>query len=258
MVLACAPQSLPGGVPCRRGTLLGAARTHRQPGGFCAVRACRYSKGTAPMTDPRLSVRPHAFPAAGGDAVRATPTAGNLSWTGLLARLVDGDDLSAAEARWAMREVALGNVEQAQLAGFLVALRCKGESPQELLGFLDALMQDVVPVPVDGHGLLDVVGTGGDGAHTVNVSTMAAIVAASSGARVLKHGGGPRPARPGPPTSSRSWGSPWTSVPRPLRSASAMSASASRWRHASCPDSVTQARCERLSASPLRSTTSPR
>jgi anthranilate phosphoribosyltransferase len=141
------------------------------------------------MTDPRLSVRPHAFPAAGGDAVRATPTAGNLSWTGLLARLVDGDDLSAAEARWAMREVALGNVEQAQLAGFLVALRCKGESPQELLGFLDALMQDVVPVPVDGHGLLDVVGTGGDGAHTVNVSTMAAIVAASSGARVLKHGG---------------------------------------------------------------------
>ena len=77
-----------------------------------------------------------------------------------------------------MREVALGNVEQAQMAGFLVALRCKGESPQELLGLLDALMQDVVPVPVDGHGLLDLVGTGGDGAHTVNVSTMAAIVAA--------------------------------------------------------------------------------
>src|SRR5580693_711557 len=141
------------------------------------------------MTDPSLSVRPHAFPAAGGDAVRTTRTAGNLSWTGLLARLVDGDDLSAAEARWAMREVALGNVEQAQMAGFLVALRCKGESPQELLGFLDALMQDVVPIPIDGHGLLDLVGTGGDGAHTVNVSTMAAIVAAGSGARVLKHGG---------------------------------------------------------------------
>jgi len=75
------------------------------------------------------------------------------------------------------------------MAGFLVALRCKGESPQELLGFLDALMQDVVPIPIDGHGLLDLVGTGGDGAHTVNVSTMAAIVAAGSGARVLKHGG---------------------------------------------------------------------
>lgn len=77
----------------------------------------------------------------------------------------------------------------AMMAGFLVALRCKGESPQELMGFLDALMQDVVPIPVDGHGLLDVAGTGGDGAHTVNVSTMAAIVAAGSGARVLKHGG---------------------------------------------------------------------
>jgi anthranilate phosphoribosyltransferase len=109
------------------GTFLGAARTRRQP-------------------DPSLS-------------------AGNLSWTGLLARLIDGDDLSAAEARWAMREVALGNVEQAQMAGFLVALRCKGESPQELLGLLDALMQDVVPIPVDGHGLLDVAGTGAM-AHT--------------------------------------------------------------------------------------------
>jgi anthranilate phosphoribosyltransferase len=141
------------------------------------------------MSDPSLSVRPHAFPTAGGDAVRTTRTVDNLSWTRLLARLVDGDDLSAAEARWAMHEVALGNVEQAQMAGFLVALRCKGESPQELLGFLEALMQDVVPIPIDGHGLLDLVGTGGDGAHTVNVSTMAAIVAAGSGAKVLKHGG---------------------------------------------------------------------
>jgi anthranilate phosphoribosyltransferase len=141
------------------------------------------------MSDPSLPVRPHAFSVTGADAVSTTRTAGNLSWPGLLARLLDGDDLSAAEAWWAMREIALGNVEQAQMAGFLIALRCKGESPQELLGFLNALMHDVVPIPIDGHGLLDLVGTGGDGAHTVNVSTMAAIVAAGSGARVLKHGG---------------------------------------------------------------------
>lgn len=133
------------------------------------------------MPDPGPSIRPHALHTTGTD--------GALSWPGMLARLVDRADLSATEARWAMREVALGNVEQAQLAGFLVALRCKGESPQELLGFLDALMQDAVLLPVDGHGLLDLVGTGGDGAHTVNVSTMAAIVAAAAGATVLKHGG---------------------------------------------------------------------
>ena len=141
------------------------------------------------MPDPGLSVRSHAFPATGGDAVHTTRTVGSPSWTGLLGRLIDGDDLSGAEARWAMHEIALGNVEQAQIAAFLVALRCKGESPQELSGFLEALMQDVVPIPIDGHGLLDLVGTGGDGAHTVNISTMAAIVAAGSGARVLKHGG---------------------------------------------------------------------
>ena len=133
------------------------------------------------MPDPDPSVRPQALP--------ATRTGDELSWPALLARLVDRSDLTATEARWAMREVALGNAEQAQLAGFLVALRCKGESPQELLGFVEALMQDAVPIPVDGHGLLDLVGTGGDGAHTVNVSTMAAVVAAAAGARVLKHGG---------------------------------------------------------------------
>lgn len=121
--------------------------------------------------------------------VQASQTEVDSSWPRLLARLLDRDDLSAAEARWAMREVALGNAEPAQLAGFLVALRGKGESPQELQGLLDALMEDVVPVRLDGHGVLDLVGTGGDGAHTVNVSTMAAVVAAASGATVLKHGG---------------------------------------------------------------------
>jgi anthranilate phosphoribosyltransferase len=88
-----------------------------------------------------------------------------------------------------MRQVMDDAADPAQLAGFLVALRAKGESTAELRGMLDALMERVVPLPVDGADVVDIVGTGGDGAHTVNVSTMAAIVVAAAGAPVVKNGG---------------------------------------------------------------------
>ncbi len=88
-----------------------------------------------------------------------------------------------------MRQIMDDAAEPAQIAGFLVALRAKGESPAELRGMLDALMERVVPLPVDGADVVDIVGTGGDGAHTVNVSTMAAIVVAAAGATVVKNGG---------------------------------------------------------------------
>jgi anthranilate phosphoribosyltransferase len=88
-----------------------------------------------------------------------------------------------------MTEVIDGAQDPAQLAGFLVALRAKGETAAELGGMLDALMKRAILLPIDGAGVTDVVGTGGDGAHTVNISTMAALVAAASGARVVKHGG---------------------------------------------------------------------
>ncbi|MEW9532563.1 anthranilate phosphoribosyltransferase [Microbispora sp. NPDC049125] len=111
------------------------------------------------------------------------------SWPHLLAALLRGHDLDAGDTRWAMRQVMDDAAGPAQLAGFLVALRAKGESVAELRGMLDALMERVVPLPVDGADVVDIVGTGGDGAHTVNVSTMAAIVAAAAGAPVVKHGG---------------------------------------------------------------------
>ncbi|MGV9777647.1 anthranilate phosphoribosyltransferase [Streptosporangium sp. NPDC003464] len=111
------------------------------------------------------------------------------SWPHLLAALLRGHDLDADDTRWAMRQVMDDAAGPVQLAGFLVALRAKGESTAELRGMLDALMERVVPLPVDGADVVDIVGTGGDGAHTVNVSTMAAVVVAAVGAPVVKNGG---------------------------------------------------------------------
>jgi anthranilate phosphoribosyltransferase len=116
-------------------------------------------------------------------------TAPERTWPGLLAALLAGEDLSADDTRWAMTEVMDDTHEPAQLAAFLTALRAKGETAAELGGMLDALMERVIPLPVDGSAVTDVVGTGGDGAHTVNISTMAALVTAAAGTRVVKHGG---------------------------------------------------------------------
>ncbi|MGW0252617.1 anthranilate phosphoribosyltransferase [Nocardia goodfellowii] len=111
------------------------------------------------------------------------------SWPALITALLQRNDLTAADTAWAMREVMDDAADPAQLAGLLVALRAKGETADELRGILDALMERVIPVHLDGIDVVDIVGTGGDGAHTVNVSTMTAIVVAAAGAPVLKHGG---------------------------------------------------------------------
>ena len=116
-------------------------------------------------------------------------TAPARTWPQLLARLLRGDNLTADDTRWAMRQVMSDSHEPVSLAAFLVALRAKGETAAEISGLLDALMEGVVPLPVEGSTLVDIVGTGGDGAHTVNVSTMAAIVTAAAGAPVVKNGG---------------------------------------------------------------------
>ncbi|WP_346622984.1 anthranilate phosphoribosyltransferase [Blastococcus montanus] len=109
------------------------------------------------------------------------------SWPGLLNRLLAGVDLSATDTRWAMREVMTGEATPAQVAGFTVALRAKGEAPQEVAGLAAEMLAQATPVelPMD---CVDIVGTGGDGAHTVNISTMAAVVTAAAGAPVAKHG----------------------------------------------------------------------
>jgi anthranilate phosphoribosyltransferase len=116
-------------------------------------------------------------------------TAPERTWPRLLAALLAREDLAADDTRWAMTEVMDDAHEPAQLAAFLTALRAKGETAAELGGMLDALMDRVIPLPVDGSAVTDVVGTGGDGAHTVNISTMAALVTAAAGTRVVKHGG---------------------------------------------------------------------
>jgi anthranilate phosphoribosyltransferase len=111
----------------------------------------------------------------------------DTTWPGLLSSLLDGKDLTISEASWAMRQVMQGKATAAQLAGFLVALNGKGETVDEIVGFRDAILEHALPLAVDPMAL-DIVGTGGDRFGTVNVSTMASIVAAASGVPVVKHG----------------------------------------------------------------------
>lgn len=109
------------------------------------------------------------------------------SWPALLSALLAGEHLTADETAWAMNEIMSGSATPAQIAGFAVALRAKGETVAEVTGLARTMLERAVPLSVAGP-VVDVVGTGGDRAHTVNVSTMAAIVAAAAGARVVKHG----------------------------------------------------------------------
>lgn len=110
-----------------------------------------------------------------------------LTWPALLTELLAGADLSISEATWAMEEVMGGRATPAQLAAFLVALRAKGETVDEIVGFRDAILAHAQPLAVDPMAL-DIVGTGGDRMGTVNVSTMSSIVASAAGAKVVKHG----------------------------------------------------------------------
>ncbi len=109
------------------------------------------------------------------------------TWPDVLSALVAGHDLTVDQARWAMGEVFAGEATPAQVAGLVVALRAKGETVAELSGVADAMLAAGNAISVPGR-LLDVVGTGGDRSMSVNISTMAAIVAAGAGARVVKHG----------------------------------------------------------------------
>ncbi|WP_431277459.1 anthranilate phosphoribosyltransferase [Leifsonia poae] len=109
------------------------------------------------------------------------------SWSSILTSLLEREDLSVADAAWAMDQIMSGEATEAQLAAFLIALRAKGETVDEIVGFRDAILDHAVPLPVDPMAL-DIVGTGGDRFGTVNISTTAAIVAAATGVPVIKHG----------------------------------------------------------------------
>ncbi|MBB5632019.1 anthranilate phosphoribosyltransferase [Cryobacterium mesophilum] len=109
------------------------------------------------------------------------------TWPQLLTTLLEGRNLSISDASWAMRQIMAGEASPAQLAGFLVALKSKGETVNEVVGFRDAVLENARPLALNPMAI-DIVGTGGDRFGTVNVSTMASIVAAASGAPVIKHG----------------------------------------------------------------------
>ncbi|MEP6761386.1 MAG: anthranilate phosphoribosyltransferase [Sporichthyaceae bacterium] len=109
------------------------------------------------------------------------------TWPGLLSSLLAGQDLVAEDTSWAMDQVMRGEATPIQVAGFVVALRAKGESPEEVAGLVSTMLAHAEQINVPGP-IVDTCGTGGDRAHTVNISTMAAMVVAGTGARVVKHG----------------------------------------------------------------------
>ena len=109
------------------------------------------------------------------------------SWPALLGQLIKGESLAAEATAWAMAEIMEGVATPAQIAGFGIALRMKGETAQEVDGLASAMLRLAAPISIPGR-LTDLVGTGGDRARTVNISTMGAIVAAAAGARIAKHG----------------------------------------------------------------------
>ncbi|AZM45613.1 anthranilate phosphoribosyltransferase [Streptomyces sp. WAC 06738] len=119
--------------------------------------------------------------AAGGDSTAAR------SWPDVISALIAGQDLSAEDTAWAMDQIMSGTASNAQIAGFAVALRAKGETVAEISGLVRTMYEHANTIAVPGP-TVDVVGTGGDRARTVNISTMSAIVVAGTGAKVVKHG----------------------------------------------------------------------
>ncbi|CAL9398439.1 anthranilate phosphoribosyltransferase [Streptomyces sp. enrichment culture] len=122
-----------------------------------------------------------AVPPAGGS------TAAGRSWPVVLDTLLSGRDLDADATAWAMERILSGEATNAQIAGFAVALRGKGETVEEISGLVRTMYAHARTIDVPGPSV-DIVGTGGDGAKTVNISTMSAVVVAGTGAKVVKHG----------------------------------------------------------------------
>jgi anthranilate phosphoribosyltransferase len=109
------------------------------------------------------------------------------TWAVVLSDLLDGRDLDAEASTWAMEQILGGLATPSQIAGFVVALRSKGATVDEITAFVDTMYRHAAPLAIDGR-VVDIVGTGGDGARTVNISTMSAVTIAGAGIRVVKHG----------------------------------------------------------------------
>jgi anthranilate phosphoribosyltransferase len=116
---------------------------------------------------------------------------GERTWPNLISALLRAEELSTADTAWAMGEIMTGSATPAQIAGFATALRAKGETPAELAGLVETMLATAARIHLSDDvraDAVDVVGTGGDRAHTVNISTMTALVVAGAGIRVVKHG----------------------------------------------------------------------
>ena len=111
----------------------------------------------------------------------------NPSWKGAVTALESGLDLTSSDAQWFMREILEGRADASDLSRFLLALKNKGETSEEVGAFVSEMFNHSAPINVSERSV-DTVGTGGDGAHTINISTTSAIIAAAAGARVVKHG----------------------------------------------------------------------
>jgi anthranilate phosphoribosyltransferase len=109
------------------------------------------------------------------------------SWPSILAKLIAKQDLDRSEANWAMSQIMAGDSSEAEIAAFMLALRSKGETVSELAGLVDVMLKQAVLLDT-GDDALDIVGTGGDLVGTVNVSSMASILASAAGVPVMKHG----------------------------------------------------------------------
>jgi anthranilate phosphoribosyltransferase len=116
---------------------------------------------------------------------------GERTWPNLLSALLRGNELSTSDTAWAMGEIMAGEATPVQITAFAVALRAKDETPGEIAGLVEAMLAAAVRVDLgseEARDAADVVGTGGDRAHTVNISTMAALTVAGAGVPVVKHG----------------------------------------------------------------------
>src|SRR6266536_3185765 len=159
-----------GWPPTRRSTPPWCTRSTRSPPGVPSPACC----ANTPARNPFLEA-----------------TVGDRTWPHLVNALLHGEDLSTEDTAWAMAEVMAGSATPVQIAAFVVALRAKGETAAEIGGLVSSMLAHAVRVELPEAlraDAVDVVGTGGDRAHTVNISTMAAIVVAGAGIPVVKHG----------------------------------------------------------------------
>src|SRR3954447_18839993 len=187
------PRALPGPARALRGRPLPLARRDLDPGRPRDLRALRRGRGDGRPPSRAARGRRPVPPRVGADAGRPRARAqlpGGCSMTvqQALARLLDGHDLSRDEARAVMNEIMEGEATPAQIGGFLVALRLRGETADEIAGCAEAMRAHVLQVRPKRDDLVDTAGTGGDAARTINISTAAALVAAAAGAGVAKHG----------------------------------------------------------------------